>query len=98
MLSKNYLKKINYIFSAVSLVLLLFGYFALNYNNTAVANFPTITITLLNPVYSVIETLTGNNDFYNLLCSILTINLCYYAVVVLPFALFNWVRGLFNRD
>lgn len=93
MLEKSSLKKLNYLFTALSILFLLIGFFALKFDNISISSIPTIEISLLNPIYNIINDLCSN-DLAILINNLLTINIAYYVFIVLPFSLFNFVKGL----
>lgn len=92
MLDKKYLKKINYLFSCLSIILILLASFAVQFDGFNISTIPSFSISLLAPVNNIIIDFCGAS-LGNVIISILSLNICYYVFIVLPFGLFNWVRG-----
>lgn len=95
MINKKNLTKILWLFSALSIILPLFAIYGVQYNSLNMSTMPTFTISLLNPIYQLIEANCSAN-LSGLICNILTINIAFYAFIVLPFALFNWISDILH--
>lgn len=96
MFNKNNLKKINFLFGLVTMLVFLFGFFNIQFQGaTIVNNIPNIELTILNPIKSIIVDLVGT-DYGQLITNILSLNIAWYVVVVFPVWCWYFIRGCFN--
>ena len=97
--SKKGLKKLNFIYcTAIILCVVLYTFQVKWDSTTLVNNLPLMNYSVITPILNAISNFVGNSEMTTMLFAILTYILLYYAFIVLPVALYHFVRGCFGRD
>ena len=95
--SKN-IRKINLLFSALTIIIFIFGFFDVQWRGaTIVNNMPNIEIQALLPVKTIIVNLVGQ-DYGQLINNVLALNIIWYVIYVFPMWCWNFVKGCFNLE
>ena len=95
--SKN-ISKINFLFSALTIIIFILGVFDVQWRGAAlVNNMPNIEIQALMPVKTIIVNLVGN-DYGQLINNVLALNIIWYVIYVFPMWCWNFVKGCFNLE
>ena len=95
--SKN-IRKINFLFSALTIIIFIFGFFDVQWRGvTIVNNLPNIEIQALLPVKTIIVNLVGQ-DYGQLINNVLALNIIWYVIYVFPMWCWNFVKGCFNLE
>lgn len=93
--SKN-IRKINFLFSALTIIIFIFGFFDIQWRGaTIVNNMPNIEIQALLPVKTIIVNLVGQ-DYGQLINNVLALNIIWYVIYVFPMWCWNFVKGCFD--
>lgn len=93
--SKN-IRKINFLFSALTIIIFLFGFFDVQWRGASlVNNMPNIEIQALLPVKMIIVNLVGQ-DYGQLINNVLALNIIWYVIYVFPMWCWNFVKGCFD--
>lgn len=95
MINKKNFVKILWLYSALSIILVLFSIFQVQYDGLSIANSQVFSISLLNPIYDIINTNCSAN-LALLINNILTLNIGFYVFVCLPFGLYNWISDILH--
>lgn len=95
--SKN-IRKINFLFSALTIIIFIFGFFDIQWRGASlVNNMPNIEIQALLPVKTIIVNLVGN-DYGQLINNVLALNIIWYVIYVFPMWCWNFVKGCLNLE
>lgn len=95
--SKN-IRKINFLFSALTIIIFIFGFFDIQWRGASLVNsMPNIEIQALLPIKTIIVNLVGQ-DYGQLINNILAINIIWYVIYVFPMWCWNFVKGVFNLE
>ena len=95
--SKN-IRKINFLFSALTIIIFIFGFFDIQWRGASIVNnMPNIEIQALLPVKTIIVNLVGN-DYGQLINNVLALNIIWYVIYVFPMWCWNFVKGCFNLE
>lgn len=95
--SKN-IRKINFLFSALTIIIFIFGFFDIQWRGSSIVNnMPNIEIQALLPVKTIIVNLVGN-DYGQLINNVLALNIIWYVIYVFPMWCWNFVKGCFNLE
>ena len=95
--SKN-IRKINFLFSALTIIIFIFGFFDIQWRGASIVNnMPNIEIQALLPVKTIIVNLVGQ-DYGQLINNVLALNIIWYVIYVFPMWCWNFVKGCFNLE
>lgn len=94
--SKN-IRKINFLFSALTIIIFIFGFFDIQWRGSSIVNnMPNIEIQALLPVKTIIVNLVGQ-DYGQLINNVLALNIIWYVIYVFPMWCWNFVKGCFDN-
>lgn len=97
--SKKSLKKLNFIYCMVVILCVVLYTFQVQWDSTTlVNNLPLMNNSVVTPILNAISNFVGNSEITTMLFAILTYILLYYIFIVLPVALYHFVRGCFGRE
>ena len=95
--SKN-IRKINFLFSALTIIIFIFGFFDIQWQCASIVNnMPNIEIQALLPVKTIIVNLVGQ-DYGQLINNVLALNIIWYVIYVFPMWCWNFVKGCFDLE
>lgn len=97
--SKKGLKRLNFIYCTIVILCVVLYTFQVQWDSTTlINNLPLMDNAVITPIRTAISNFVGNSEITTMIFAILTYILLYYAFIVLPIALYHFVRGCFGRE